>query len=116
ISEQHPQGQHTTRFAEMYDVSFDAKIIGTPGIRGFGLGEMEPTEVGDYFPEFFKLKENCKFNNCLHRAEPECAVKDAFDNDELSWSRYKSYIQILDGDDETYRSDVYGHGKNQDDE
>lgn len=112
ISEQHQQGQHTTTFAEMYDLSFNAKIIDTPGIRGFGIVDMEPQEVGDYFPEFFKLKDQCKFNNCLHREEPHCAVKDALDNDEISWSRYKSYIQILDGDEENYRTDVYGNGKN----
>lgn len=114
ISEQHQQGQHTTTFAEMYDLSFDARIIDTPGIRGFGIVDMEPQEVGDYFPEFFRLKEQCKFNNCLHREEPHCAVKDALDADEITWSRYKSYIQILDGDEENYRTDVYNNGKNQD--
>lgn len=112
ISEQHQQGQHTTTFAEMYDLSFDAKIIDTPGIRGFGIVDMEPQEVGNYFPEFFKLKDKCKFNNCLHREEPHCAVKDALDADEISWSRYKSYTQILDGDEDNYRADVYS--KNQD--
>lgn len=112
ISEQHQQGQHTTTFAEMYDLSFDAKIIDTPGIRGFGIVDMEPQEVGDYFPEFFKLKDQCKFNNCLHKEEPHCAVKDALDADEIFWSRYKSYTQILEDDEENYRSDVYGNGKN----
>lgn len=111
ISEQHQQGQHTTTFAEMYDLSFNAKIIDTPGIRGFGIVDMEPQEVGNYFPEFFKLKDQCKFNNCLHREEPHCAVKDALDNDEISWSRYKSYTQILDGDEDNYRSDAHGNGK-----
>jgi ribosome biogenesis GTPase len=66
ISEQHMQGQHTTTFAEMFDLSFDAKIIDTPGIKGFGVVDMEKEEVGDYFPEFFALKQDCKFNNCLH--------------------------------------------------
>ena len=112
ISEQHQQGQHTTTFAEMYDLSFDAGIIDTPGIRGFGIVDMEPQEVGDYFPEFFRLKDQCKFNNCLHREEPYCAVKAALEKDEISWSRYKSYIQILDGDEEHYRTDIYGNGKN----
>ncbi len=112
ISEQHQQGQHTTTFAEMYDLSFDARIIDTPGIRGFGIVDMEPQEVGDYFPEFFRLKDQCKFNNCLHREEPHCAVKAALENDEISWSRYRSYIQILDGDEEHYRTDLYGNGKN----
>lgn len=112
ISEQHSQGQHTTTFAEMFDLDFGAKIIDTPGIRGFGVVDMEPDEVGDYFPEFFALKEECKFNNCLHKEEPYCAVKDALDADEIAWSRYRSYIQILEGDDETYRTDIYGEGKN----
>lgn len=116
ISEQHQQGQHTTTFAEMYDLSFDARIIDTPGIRGFGIVDMEPQEVGDYFPEFFALKDQCKFNNCLHREEPHCAVKEALENDEIIWSRYKSYIQILDGDEENYRTDMYANGKNQDEE
>ena len=108
ISEQHQQGQHTTTFAEMFDLSFGAQIIDTPGIRGFGIVDMEKQEIGDYFPEFFALKDQCKFNNCLHKDEPHCAVKDALEKDEIAWSRYKSYIQILEGDDEHYRSDIYG--------
>lgn len=107
ISEQHQQGQHTTTFAEMFDLDFGAKIIDTPGIRGFGIVDMEPEELGDYFPEFFALKDQCKFNNCLHKEEPKCAVKEALDNDELPWSRYQSYLQILEGDEETYRNDIY---------
>jgi ribosome biogenesis GTPase len=112
ISDSHGQGQHTTTFAEMFDLSFDAQIIDTPGIRGFGVVDMEKQEIGDYFPEFFALKEQCKFNNCLHKEEPHCAVKEALDKDEIAWSRYKSYIQILEGDDEHYRTDIYGEGKN----
>lgn len=108
ISEQHQQGQHTTTFAEMFDLSFGAQIIDTPGIRGFGIVDMEKQEIGDYFPEFFALKDQCKFNNCLHKDEPHCAVKEALEKDEIAWSRYKSYIQILEGDDEHYRSDIYG--------
>lgn len=105
ISEQHMQGQHTTTFAEMFDLSFQAKIIDTPGIKGFGVVDMEPEEVGDYFPEFFKLKQDCKFNNCLHKEEPKCAVKEALDRDEIAFSRYRSYLQILEGEDEHYRTD-----------
>lgn len=116
ISEQHSQGQHTTTFAEMFDLDFDAKIIDTPGIRGFGIVDMEKEEIGDYFPEFFALKDQCKFNNCLHKDEPHCAVKDALDEDEIAWSRYKSYIQMLEGDDEHYRTDIYGEGRNNDTE
>ncbi|MEL1243666.1 ribosome small subunit-dependent GTPase A [Flavobacterium sp. DGU11] len=112
ISDQHSQGQHTTTFAEMYDLDFGAKIIDTPGIRGFGIVDMEKEEIGGYFPEFFALKDKCKFHNCLHREEPHCAVKDALDKDEIAWSRYRSYLQMLDGEDENYRTDVYGDGKN----
>ena len=107
ISEQSKQGQHTTTFAEMYDLSFDAKIIDTPGIKGFGIVDMQPAEISGYFPEFFKLKDQCKFNNCLHKEEPHCAVKDALENNKIAWSRYNSYLKILEGDDEHYRQDVY---------
>lgn len=105
ISTQHMQGQHTTTFAEMFDLSFDAKIIDTPGIKGFGVVDMDKEEVGDYFPEIFKLKQDCKFNNCLHVQEPKCAVKEALDNDEIAFSRYRSYLQIIEGEDEHYRTD-----------
>jgi len=105
ISTQHSQGQHTTTFAEMFELKFDARIIDTPGIKGFGVVDMEKEEVGDYFPEFFKLKQDCKFNNCLHIKEPKCAVKEALDNDDIAFSRYRSYLQILEGEDEHYRTD-----------
>lgn len=107
ISEQSKQGQHTTTFAEMYDLSFDAKIIDTPGIKGFGIVDMEPSEVSGYFPEFFKLQVECKFNNCLHKEEPNCAVKKALEENKIAWSRYNSYLKILEGDDENYRQDVF---------
>ncbi len=107
ISDSHSQGQHTTTFAEMFDLSFGAKIIDTPGIRGFGVVDMEKEEISDYFPEFFKLKNQCKFNNCLHKEEPKCAVKEALENEEISWSRYNSYLKLLEGDDENYRTDIY---------
>lgn len=107
ISEQHLQGQHTTTFAEMFDLSFGSKIIDTPGIRGFGVVDMDQEEVGDYFPEFFALKQDCKFNNCLHVKEPKCAVKKALENDEIAYSRYRSYLQILEGEEEVYRTDNF---------
>ncbi|MGJ8735959.1 ribosome small subunit-dependent GTPase A [Zobellia laminariae] len=107
ISGQHLQGQHTTTFAEMFDLDFGARIIDTPGIKGFGIVDMKKEEIGDYFPEFFKLKGNCKFNNCLHIDEPKCAVKDALENDEVAWSRYRSYVQMVNGDDENYRVDIH---------
>jgi ribosome biogenesis GTPase len=107
ISEQSKQGQHTTTFAEMYDLSFGAKIIDTPGIKGFGIVDMGKEEISGYFPEFFKLKDQCKFNNCLHKEEPHCAIKKALENNEISWSRYDSYLKILEGDDENFRTDIY---------
>ncbi|QXP55987.1 ribosome small subunit-dependent GTPase A [Cellulophaga sp. HaHa_2_95] len=111
ISVQHAQGQHTTTFAEMYDLDFDARIIDTPGIKGFGIVDMEKEEIGNYFPEFFALKQHCKFNNCLHIEEPNCAIKEALDNDEVAWSRYRSYVQMVNGEEENYRTDIYGEKK-----
>ncbi|WPO79689.1 ribosome small subunit-dependent GTPase A [Flavobacterium sp. KACC 22761] len=116
ISEQSKQGQHTTTFAEMYDLSFDARIIDTPGIKGFGIVDMEPSEISGYFPEFFKLKDQCKFNNCLHKEEPHCAIKAALEKDEIAWSRYNSYLKILEGDEEHYRTDTYGEDRAASDE
>lgn len=107
ISDQHKQGQHTTTFAEMFDLSFDARIIDTPGIKGFGVVDMEREELGNYFPEFFKVKSGCKFHNCMHIEEPKCAVKEALETGEIAWSRYKSYLQILDGEEDNYRTDIY---------
>ena len=111
ISEQSMQGQHTTTFAEMYDLSFGAKIIDTPGIKGFGIVDMEKEEISGYFPEFFKLKDQCKFNNCLHKEEPKCAIKEALEKDEISWTRYNSYLKILEGDEEHYRTDIYNEDR-----
>ena len=105
ISTLHMQGQHTTTFAEMFDLSFGAKIIDTPGIKGFGVVDIDKEDVGDYFPEIFKLKQDCKFNNCLHLHEPHCAVKKALDEDKIAVSRYRSYLQIIEGEDEHYRTD-----------
>ncbi|HNQ27484.1 MAG TPA: ribosome small subunit-dependent GTPase A [Aquaticitalea sp.] len=105
ISVLHGQGQHTTTFAEMYDLGFGAKIIDTPGIKGFGVVDMDKEEIGDYFPEIFALKQYCKFNNCLHVEEPKCAVKEALEKDEIAFSRYRSYLQILDGEEENYRTE-----------
>lgn len=111
ISEQSKQGQHTTTFAEMYDLSFGATIIDTPGIKGFGIVDMEKEEISGYFPEFFKLKDQCKFNNCLHKEEPHCAIKAALDRDEIAWSRYNSYLKILEGDEEHYRTDIHNEDR-----
>ena len=111
ISNTHSQGQHTTTFAEMFDLSNNIRIIDTPGIRGFGMVDMEKQEVSDYFPEFFELKADCKFNNCLHKEEPHCAIKKALEEDKIAWSRYQSYLKILEGDEEHYRNDIYGEDR-----
>jgi ribosome biogenesis GTPase / thiamine phosphate phosphatase len=116
ISEQSKQGQHTTTFAEMFDLSFGARIIDTPGIKGFGIVDMEKEEISGYFPEFFKIKDQCKFNNCLHKEEPNCAIKKALDKDEISWTRYNSYLKILEGDDENYRVDSFDEDRKASDE
>ena len=103
ISSQHKQGQHTTTFAEMHELSFGGFIIDTPGIKGFGVVDFEPHEITDYFPELFALKKDCKFNNCLHQKEPNCAVKKALENDKIAPSRYFSYLQMLSKEDEHFR-------------
>lgn len=108
ISESHEQGQHTTTFAEMHPLPEGGYLIDSPGIRGFGLVDMEPTEIGDYFPEIFALKGDCKFNNCLHQHEPGCAVKAAVEANRLAFTRYESYLNFIEGDDEEhFRKDIY---------
>lgn len=107
ISAQHLQGQHTTTFAEMHDLDFGARIVDTPGIRGFGIVNMEQEEIGNYFREFFERKEACKFNNCLHLEEPKCAIKAAVDTGEIASSRYRSYTHMMAGDELHYRTDFW---------
>ncbi|MCF6223284.1 MAG: ribosome small subunit-dependent GTPase A [Flavobacteriaceae bacterium] len=105
ISSQHKQGQHTTTFAEMFvlDTEPESYIIDTPGIKGFGVVDFKKQEISDYFREFFALKHKCKFNNCIHVNEPKCAIKEAVETRDISPSRYKSYLQILDGEEFHYR-------------
>ena len=107
ISKQNDQGQHTTTFAEMFDLADGAKIIDSPGIKGFGLIDIDKNEIGGYFNEIAKLSQNCKFNNCLHNNEPSCAVKKAVDNNEISKSRYNNYLSLLNSDDSNFRIDNY---------
>jgi ribosome biogenesis GTPase len=107
ISKLSEQGQHTTTFAEMFDLKFGASIIDSPGIKGFGLIDIEKNELRDYFPEFILYKSNCKFNNCLHENEPYCGVKKALEKGNISESRYKSYLSLLKGEDKNYRTDYW---------
>ena len=102
ISDLHKQGQHTTTYSEMFDLSDKIKIIDTPGIKGFGLVDMDSNEIKNYFPEFKNLNGNCKYNNCLHLNEPNCAVINALNLNKISESRYKSYLNLID-ESSTYR-------------
>jgi len=111
ISEQHKQGQHTTTFAEMHPLSFGGYIIDTPGIKGFGIVDFEEDEISGYFPEFFELKQECKFHNCKHIDEPKCAVKKGLEEDRIAPSRYFSYVQIMRGEEEHFRQDIYSQKK-----
>ena len=103
VSEIHEQGLHTTTFAEMFPLSFGGFIIDTPGIKGFGVVDFTKEEIGDFFPEIFALKGKCKFNNCLHINEPNCAVMEAVENEEISESRYYNYLQLLEEENSPYR-------------
>ena len=104
ISEYHRKGMHTTTFSEMIPISDGGYLIDTPGIKGFGTIEMEGVEVAHYFPEIFKVSAGCKYHNCSHRHEPDCAVLQALDNHIISELRYKSYLNILeDSEGSKYR-------------
>ena len=103
ISKQNEQGQHTTTFAEMFDFNNGAKVIDSPGIKGFGLIDIEKNEIGGYFVEIAKLSTHCKFNNCLHLNEPNCAVKSALEANDISESRYVNYLSILNDDENNFR-------------
>lgn len=103
ISNYHFKGKHTTTFAEMVELPENGYIIDTPGIKGFGMVNMEKNEIYHFFPEIFKYATNCQYNNCLHLDEPKCAVKEAVKNNQISESRYLSYTHIMSDDNEKYR-------------
>jgi ribosome biogenesis GTPase len=103
ISDYHKQGKHITTFPEMHQMPFDAFVIDTPGIRGFGVVDMERNEIYHFFREIFGKSKECRFNNCLHLDEPECAVRSAVEKGEISFLRYRSYLNIMDGDNGKYR-------------
>jgi len=107
VSESYNQGQHTTTFSELYELDFGASIIDTPGIRGFGLIDIEKNEIGNYFLEFLRLKGECKFHNCIHLNEPNCKVKDAVTQNKIAESRYFSYLSMLEEEEENYRTNGY---------
>lgn len=99
VSVMHARGKHTTTFAEMFYVNDTTAIIDTPGIRDFGIIDIEKTEIGHYFPEIRELMKHCKFNNCIHLNEPECAVIQAYNDGEIAASRYYNYLSILENND-----------------
>ena len=107
VSKAHKQGQHTTTFSELHDLDFGASIIDTPGIKGFGLVELEFNQIGNYFPEFFALKKYCKFHNCIHKDEPDCAVKKNLAIGKIAESRYKNYLNMLVEDGDRFRTNFY---------
>lgn len=102
ISESHRKGRHTTTFSTMYPIGSGGYIIDTPGIKGFGLIDIEDHELWHYYPEMMRLSSDCKFYNCTHTHEPGCAVVRAVECGEIAFSRYESYLKILD-DDDKYR-------------
>ena len=103
ISDYHKQGKHITTFPEMHKMPFGGFVIDTPGIRGFGVVDMKKNEIYHFFREIFMISKDCRFNNCLHLDEPGCAVRKAVETGEIDFLRYKSYLNILDGDNDKYR-------------
>ena len=103
ISEYHRQGKHITTFPEMHQMPFGGFVIDTPGIRGFGVVDMQKNEIYHFFREIFIISKDCRFNNCLHLDEPDCAVRTAVEHGEINFLRYRSYLNIMDGDDRKYR-------------
>lgn len=103
ISDYHNKGKHTTTFAEMYEVSSGGYIIDTPGIKGFGLIDLNKDEISHFFPEIFEVSQNCQYNNCTHTHEPKCAVRTAVENGEISISRFENYINLFLNDDDKHR-------------
>ncbi|XCI74591.1 MAG: ribosome small subunit-dependent GTPase A [Flavobacteriales bacterium] len=103
ISDYSQKGQHTTTFAELFEWPFGGQIIDTPGIKSFGLVDMARDETQDYFPEIFRQRGQCRFYNCLHLEEPDCAIIKAVDEKEIAPSRYSSYCKIMEDEKGSYR-------------
>lgn len=107
ISDYHKKGKHTTTFSEVFPLNFGGYIIDTPGIKGFGLVDLEEENLATYFPEMLQLQNDCKFYNCTHTHEPGCKVVEAVKAGEIAESRYKSYLSMLFEDTGKYRDDSY---------
>ena len=104
ISLYHLKGKHTTTFYEMFEVAFGGFIIDTPGIKGFGLVDINQTDLSHYFPDIFKFANGCKFDNCTHVHEPGCSVIAAAEKGYIGETRYNSYLSILADGEEKYRN------------
>lgn len=103
VSDYHKQGKHITTFPEMHRMPFGGFVIDTPGIRGFGMVDMERNEIYHFFPEIFRISRDCRFYNCLHYDEPGCAVRSAVESGQVNPLRYRSYLNILDDENRKYR-------------
>jgi ribosome biogenesis GTPase len=103
ISAYHKQGKHITTFPEMHEMPFGGFVIDTPGLRGFGVVDMERNEIYHFFPEIFNEAKKCKYNNCLHLDEPDCSVRKAVETGKIDFLRYRSYFNIMEGDNRKYR-------------
>jgi ribosome biogenesis GTPase len=95
ISDHSGKGQHTTTFAEMHDLTFGGSIIDTPGIKSLAFNHLTEVDIAHNFLEFFRASKDCRFNDCLHMNEPNCAVKERIENGEISSLRYNNYLQII---------------------
>jgi ribosome biogenesis GTPase len=104
ISLYHSTGKHTTTYSEMFPLSFGGFVIDTPGIKGFGLVDMDKREIFHFFPEIFRVSAQCQYNNCTHKDEPGCAVKEAVEKNQINPSRYLSYLSIMNDNEEKYRT------------
>lgn len=93
------KGVHTTTFAEMFEIAPETFIIDSPGIKELGLADMQKEEIGHYFPEILEIMSQCRFHNCMHLDEPNCAVKEAVMDERIAQSRYFSYLSMMDGGD-----------------
>ena len=109
ISNAHQQGQHTTTFAEMHKLQSGGYIVDTPGIRAFGIVDLDKAVISHYFPEMRALMSDFKFNNCQHLNEPKCAIKDALEFDRIDESRYSTYVQLMEEDEnDIHRKNIFG--------
>lgn len=103
VSRQHQTGMHTTTYSEVFDIA-EGKVIDSPGIKGFGIIDMEAAEISKFFPDIAKFALECRFDDCKHINEPSCAVLKALEEQKIAMSRYNSYKSILlDLDEKKYR-------------